>query len=108
MALHSVAEPGELDVKAYAARVGRAKEYRNVVNEVYAARVASSVENVFNGSNLSEHYMKLVEIHAAPRWRGRRHKRIGKFAGLFGLPTPTRPRRHQRRRQFPRNGKIRS
>jgi phage tail sheath gpL-like len=39
----------------------------NVYNEVWAAEVAAAVENVFTGDP-SEHYMKLVEIHAAPQW----------------------------------------
>jgi hypothetical protein len=72
-ALRSVTEGETLDVKAYAVRVGRDKERRNIQNEVMAARVASAVENVFH-ANLSEHYMKLVEIHAAPAqlWHRRR------------------------------------
>ena len=64
-ALHSVEDPADLDVKAYATRVGRAKEQQTVYREVWAAEVADAVNNVVN-ADLSEHYMKLVEIHAAP------------------------------------------
>jgi hypothetical protein len=65
--LHALHRPEGMDVKGYAASAGRENQYRNVVNEVYAAEVAALVENVFNAS-LSPHYMKLVEIHAAPAW----------------------------------------
>jgi hypothetical protein len=62
-ALHSVPNRKDLDVKAYAARAGRAKEYDTVRREVLAAEVAT-VCNVAN----SDHFIKLVEIHAAPAW----------------------------------------
>jgi len=62
-ALRSVEKPGDLDVRAYAARVGREKQWRNVYNEVYAAKVASAVADVCN--DLSGCFSQLVEIHAA-------------------------------------------
>ena len=49
-----------MDVKAYAASVGRAQ--RTVANEVWAAEVAA-VADVGN-----ESFSQLVEIHAAPKW----------------------------------------
>lgn len=55
-----------MDVKAYAESVGRAKQRRNVHNEVMAARVAKFVEDVFH--DLSKYFSQLVEIHAAPGW----------------------------------------
>jgi hypothetical protein len=66
-ALGSVKNPEDLDVKAYAKSAGREKEQQTVYREVWAAEVAAAVNNVVN-SNLSEHYMKLVDIHAAPKW----------------------------------------
>jgi hypothetical protein len=59
--------PEGMDVKAYAENAGRAKEQQTVYREVWAAEVASAVNNVVNG-DLSGHYIKLVEIHAAPAW----------------------------------------
>jgi hypothetical protein len=53
----------DMDVKAYADSVGRAKEYRTVVNETYAAKVANAVADVCN-----DKFYQLVEIHAAPEW----------------------------------------
>jgi hypothetical protein len=44
--LHALHRPEGMDVKAYAESVGRENQYRNVVNEVYAAEVAALVENV--------------------------------------------------------------
>jgi protein gp37/ParB-like chromosome segregation protein Spo0J len=68
-ALHSVAKPEDLDVKAYAASVGREKEYQTVRHEVMAARVASAVLHVYNDlGDLAGHFRVLVEIHAAPEW----------------------------------------
>ncbi len=52
-----------MDVKAYAASVGRARV--TVQREVMAAKVAA----VFNGEHdLSKQFLTLVEIHAAPEW----------------------------------------
>jgi ParB-like chromosome segregation protein Spo0J len=65
-ALHSVADGETLDVKAYAARVGRAG--KTVSNEVWAARVVVAVADVGNRHSLSRHFSQLVEIHAAPAW----------------------------------------
>ena len=53
-----------MDVKAYAGSVGRA--HSNVVREVYAARVASSVSDI--GNDLSDRTSHLAELHAAPSW----------------------------------------
>jgi hypothetical protein len=58
-ALHS-----GMDVKAYAASVGRART--TVHAEVYAAEVATVVPDI--GNELTKHFAKLVEIHAAPQW----------------------------------------
>jgi len=46
-ALRSVAEGKKLDVTAYAEKANRAKERRNIQNEVMAARVADALDNVF-------------------------------------------------------------
>src|SRR6185295_9173617 len=51
-ALHS-----GMDVKAYAASVGRAKQYQTVRHEALAAAVAAAVISTYN--DLSEHYQKL-------------------------------------------------
>lgn len=58
-ALHS-----GMDVKAYAAAIGRAQ--RSVYNEAQAAKVADAVADV--GNDLTACFSQLVEIHAAPRW----------------------------------------
>jgi ParB-like chromosome segregation protein Spo0J len=64
-ALHSVANPDDLDIRAYAKSVYREKEERSVYSEVAAARVAKAVAHVCD--DLSGHFRPLVEIHAAPR-----------------------------------------
>jgi len=53
-----------MDVKAYAASVGRART--TVQREAYAAEVASAVP--INGHELDQLSTHLVEIHAARRW----------------------------------------
>jgi ParB-like chromosome segregation protein Spo0J len=58
-ALHS-----GMDVKAYAASIGRVRS--TVHNEVYAAEVAEAVPYVWN--ELSKVFSHLIEVHAAPRW----------------------------------------
>ena len=53
-----------MDVKAYAASIGRAKYYQTVRHEAMAAEVARAANlDVYNGS-----FYPLVEIHAAPGW----------------------------------------
>lgn len=59
-ALHS-----DLDVKAYAANVGRARG--SVQNEVYAAEVTDAVRDIAH-ERLAEKVHHLREIHAAPFW----------------------------------------
>src|SRR6516165_12272767 len=63
-ALRSVVDGAKLDVKAYAAKAGRARQ--TVQNEVMAARVANAVPHV--GHELVDRYKALVKIHAAPQW----------------------------------------
>jgi hypothetical protein len=53
-----------MDVKAYAASVGRART--TVQREAYAAEVASAVP--IDGHELDQLSTHLVEIHAAPQW----------------------------------------
>lgn len=58
-ALHS-----GMDVKAYAASVGRVRT--TVQDEVKAARVAEAVTDIRHDEK--PRFAQLVEIHAAPRW----------------------------------------
>jgi hypothetical protein len=62
--MHALHRPESMDVKAYASGVGRARG--TVRDEVYAAEVARSVSDIRH--ELSSHFAKLVEIHAAPAW----------------------------------------
>jgi hypothetical protein len=55
-----------MDVKAYAASVGRPNT--NVQHEVMAARVAELVSKSHVGFDLSDHFRTMVEIHGAPSW----------------------------------------
>jgi hypothetical protein len=59
-ALHS-----GMDVKAYAADVGRNRA--TVSTEVLAAKVAEACATHV-AQDLSDHFRSLTEIHAAPRW----------------------------------------
>jgi ParB-like chromosome segregation protein Spo0J len=54
----------DMDVKAYAESVGRART--SVQKEVYAAKVAEGVPDI--GHAISGSFSQLVEIHAAPEW----------------------------------------
>jgi hypothetical protein len=53
-----------MDVKAYAATVGRARS--TVHQEVYAAEVASAVPHMWN--EIPDRTRHLAELHAAPSW----------------------------------------
>jgi predicted outer membrane protein len=62
--LHALHRPEGMDVKAYAASIGRART--TVQRETYAAAVASAVP--INGHELDDFSTHMVEIHAAPAW----------------------------------------
>jgi hypothetical protein len=62
-ALKAKTEQG-IDIKAYAAKVGR--KQTSVFEETYAAEVMLGVSDTRNGA--SDRYSQLVAIHAAPSW----------------------------------------
>jgi hypothetical protein len=53
-----------MDVRAYADSVGRKRA--TVQNEISAARVVEACPDI--GTEATEHFSHLVEIHAAPSW----------------------------------------
>lgn len=61
--MHALHRPGAMSVNAYADAAARPR--RSVHNEVQAAEVAGCAHV---GTDLSEHFRALTEIHAAPRW----------------------------------------